>query len=53
MVVEEEVGGIVLIYQVPIHPGGDDGGKRSNVALVGLCGSQCQAGEGGGGGTVP
>jgi hypothetical protein len=49
----EEVGAVVLVRQVPNHPGVDDGGKRSGVTLVGLCGSQRQAGEGGGGGAVP
>ncbi len=53
MVEEEEVSAIVLVCQVPIHPGLDDGGKRSGVILVGLHGSQRQAGEGGGGGTAP
>ena len=50
---EEEVSTVILVCQVPIHPGVDDGGKRSGVALVGLCGSQRQAGEGGGGGAAP
>ncbi len=43
MVEKEEVGAVVLVHQVPIHPGVDDGGKRSGVALVGLRGSQRQA----------
>ncbi len=43
-VVEEEgVGTIVLIFRVLIHPGMDDGGKRSGVALVRLRGSHHQA----------
>jgi hypothetical protein len=50
MVEEEEVGAIILVCQVPIHPGVDDGGKRSSMTPVGLRGSQHQAGEGGGGG---
>ncbi len=37
---------IVVIRQVLIHPGVDNGGKRSGVMLVGLRGRQCQAGEG-------
>jgi hypothetical protein len=52
VVEEEEVGAIVLVRQVPIHPGVDDGGKRRGVTLVGLCGSQRQAGGGGGGGAA-
>ncbi len=51
--VEEEDGTIALVHQVPIHPGVDDGGKRSGVTLVGLRGSQRQVGEGGGGGATP
>jgi hypothetical protein len=53
VVEEEEDCAVVLVRQVPIHPGVDDGGKRSGVASVGLRGSQRQAGEGGGGGAVP
>ncbi len=52
VVEEEEVGIIVLVCQVPIQPGVDNGGKRSGVALVKLDGSQLQAGEGGGGGAA-
>jgi hypothetical protein len=43
---------VVLVCQVPIHPGVDDGGKRRGVTLVGLRGSQRQAGKGGGGGAA-
>jgi hypothetical protein len=50
---EEEVCAVVLIPQVLIQPGVDDGGKRSSVTLVGLRGRQCKAGEGGGGGVAP
>ncbi len=53
MMEEEDVRAIVLTHQVLIQPGVDDGGKRSGVTLVGLCGSQRQAGEGGGGGAAP
>ncbi len=53
MVVEEEVSAIVLLCQVQIHSRVDNGGKRSGVTLVGLRGSQRQAGEGGGGGATP
>jgi hypothetical protein len=53
VVEEKEVRAIVLFRQVPIHPGVEDGGKRSGVTLVGLLGSQRQAGEGGGGGAAP
>ncbi len=53
VVEEEEVGAVVLVGQVPIHPGVDDGGKRSSMTLVELGGRQCQAGEGGGGGAAP
>ncbi len=49
VVEEEEVRAVVLIRQVLIQLGVDDGGKRSSVILVGLRGRQCQAGEGGGG----
>ncbi len=52
VVEEEEVGTVVLIRQVPIHPGEEDGGKGRGVMLVGLRGSQRQAGEGGGGGAA-
>ncbi len=38
MVEEEEVSAVVLVCQVPIHPGIDNGGKRSSVMLVGLLG---------------
>ncbi len=47
-----KVRAVVLIRQVLIQPGVDDGGKRSGVTLVGLRGRHCQAGEGGGGGAV-
>jgi hypothetical protein len=40
-------------YIIYIHPGVDDGGKRSGMMLVGLLDSQHQAGEGGGGGAAP
>jgi hypothetical protein len=50
---EEEFGAVVLVGQVLSHPGVDDGGKRSGVTSVGLCGSQHQVGEGGGGGATP
>jgi hypothetical protein len=46
VVEEDEVGAIALVCQVPILPEVDDGGKRSGVTLVGLCGCQRQAGEG-------
>jgi hypothetical protein len=36
---------IVLICQVLIQPGVDNGGKRSSVTLVGLRGRKRQAGE--------
>jgi hypothetical protein len=36
---------LVLIRQVLIQPGVDDGGKRSGVTLVGLRGRKHQAGE--------
>ncbi len=53
VVEEDKVGAIALICQVPIHPGVNDGGKRSGLTLVKLRGSRCQAGEEGGGGAVP
>ncbi len=53
VVEEEEVRAVVLICQVRIQPGVDNGGKRSGVTSVGLRGRQCQAGEGGGGGAAP
>ncbi len=53
VVEEEEDGTIVLICQVPIQPGVDDGGKRSGVTFVGLTGSQRQAREGGGESAAP
>jgi hypothetical protein len=53
VVEDEEVSAVVLVHQVPIHPGVDDGGKRRGLRLVGLLGSQLQAGEGGGGGAAP
>ncbi len=53
LVEEEEVRAVVLVRQVPIHPGVDEGRKRVSLTLVGLLGSQHQAGEGGGGGTAP
>jgi hypothetical protein len=36
---EEEDSAIVLVHQVLIQPGVEDGGKRSGMALVGLRGS--------------
>jgi hypothetical protein len=53
VVEEEEVSAVVLVCQVLIQLGVDDGGKRSSVRLVGLLGSQRQAREGGGGGAAP
>jgi hypothetical protein len=53
VVEEDEVGAVALVCQVPIHPGVDNGGKRSGVTLVGLRGSQRQAGKGGEGGAAP
>ncbi len=47
-----KVRAVVLIRQVLIQPGVDDGGKRSGMMLVGLCGRHRQAGEGGGGGAA-
>ena len=46
VVEEDEVGAVALVRQVLILPGVDDGGKRSGVMSVGLCGCQRQAGEG-------
>ena len=45
VVEEEEICAVVLICQVLIQLGVDDGGKRSSVKLVGLRGRQRQAGE--------
>ncbi len=53
VVEEDEVGTIAIVHQVPIHPGVDNGGKRSSMMLVGLGGSQRQAEEGGGEGAAP
>ncbi len=53
VVEDEEVPHIVLIHQALIQHGVDDGGKRSNMMLVGFRGRQRQAGEGGGGGVAP
>ncbi len=53
MVEEEEVHAVVLIHQVLIQLGVDNGGKRSSVMLVGLRGKQRQARERGGGGAAP
>jgi hypothetical protein len=53
VVEEEEVHAVVLIRQVLIQLGVDDGGKRSSVMLMGLRGRLCQDGEGGGGGAAP
>ena len=47
-----KVHAVVLICQVLIQPGVDDGGKMSGMTLVGLGGRHCQAGEGGGGGAA-
>jgi hypothetical protein len=49
---EKEVRTIVVDCQVTIQPRVEDGGKRSGATLVRLCGRQCQAGEGGGGGAA-
>jgi hypothetical protein len=40
-----KVRAVVLIHQVLIQPGVDDGGKRSVMMLVGLSGRKHQAGE--------
>jgi hypothetical protein len=45
MVEEEEVCAIVLICQVLIQPGVDDGGKRSGVMLVGYVADNIRLGE--------
>ncbi len=45
MVEEEEVGAVVLVCQIPIHPRVDDWGKRSGVMLVGLPGSHTRLGK--------
>ncbi len=45
MVENEEVSAVALVRQIPVQPGVDDGGKRNGMTLVGLLGSQCQAGE--------
>jgi hypothetical protein len=37
---EEQVRTVVFDHQVTIRPGLDDGGKRSGVTLVRLCGRQ-------------
>ncbi len=52
VVEEEEVHAVVLICQVLIQLGVDNGGKRSSLTLVGLRGRQRQAREGGGGGAA-
>jgi hypothetical protein len=52
VVEEEEICAVVLIHQVLIQLGVDNGGKRSSMMLVGLRGRQRQAGEGGGEGAV-
>ncbi len=46
VVEEDEVGAVALVRQVLILPGVDDGGKRSGMTSVGLCGCRRQAGEG-------
>ncbi len=53
MVEEEKVRAVVLIRQVLIQLGVDNGGKRSSMTLVGLHCRQCQTGEGGGGRMAP
>ncbi len=47
-----KVRAVVLIRQVLIQPGVDDGGKRSDMTLAGLHGRHRQTGEGGGGGAA-
>jgi hypothetical protein len=53
VVEEEEVRTVVLMRQILIQLGVDDGWKRSSVAFVGLRNRQRQAEEGGGGGAAP
>ena len=48
-----KVRAVVLIRQVLIQPGVDDGRKRSSVMAVELRGSKRQAGEGEGGDAAP
>ncbi len=49
---EEEVCTVVLGCQLLIQSGVDDGERRSCTTLVGICGRQGQAWEGGGRGTT-